>query len=101
MPSAKKEVENAEKSKSPPPSNPKKSRKRQKEPEKEVPVKKPDQKLNSSSIDMDAELLEDQIAPSIIIQEDNTPSRLDLKKVRNSMDKADGNSSKSKSLLGS
>ena len=110
MPSAKKDAEKMVKAKSQPPSNPKKSRKKQKEPEKEVSnkklnkevsTKKPEKKLQSSSIDMDVELLEDQVPPSIIIQEDNSPSRLDLKKIKNNLDKADDYSSKSKSLLGS
>ena len=78
LPSSKKDAEKVEKPKTPPASNPKKTRKRQKDPDKEVskkpdkevPTKKSDKKLLSSSIDMDVELLEDQVPPSIIIQDE-------------------------------
>ena len=79
LPSSKKDAEKVEKPKTPPASNPKKTRKRSKDPEKQVPskkldkevsTKKPDKKLLSSSIDMDVELLEDQVPPSIIIQDE-------------------------------
>ena len=64
QPSGKKDGEKVDKPKTPPAANPKKTRKK---PEKEAPTKKQDKKLLSSSIDMDVELLEDQVPPSIII----------------------------------